>query len=99
MKYTKGDWTIQAIPHDFDFRTGKAYVIRDKRNCALAEVGAIDAIFDGTETENNARIIAQSPKMYEILKAIEAYHKDGIDRWEWIQTNVSATLKAIEANG
>lgn len=67
--FTKGEWTIQSLPHDYDFRKGYAYCIRDKRNCALAEVGHIDAIFDGEETEANASLIAAAPDMYEALKA------------------------------
>ncbi len=70
MNYTKGNWEIQVLPHKYDFRKGVAYVIRDRRNCALAEVGHIDAIFDGEETEANARLIAQAPAMYEALKAL-----------------------------
>ena len=67
MSYTKGGWTMQPLPHDFDFREGVVFVIRDMRNCALAEIGHIDAIFDGEETHANARLIAAAPDMYEAL--------------------------------
>ena len=80
MNYTKGEWTIQELPHDFDFRSGKAYAIRDNRNCCLATVGDVDAIFDGEESQANARLIAAAPDMYEALRiAIRALQDNDID--------------------
>jgi len=70
MEYTKGEWTIQGMPHQHNFRHGSSYVIRDYRNCALAEVGHIDAIHDGIESEANAHLIAAAPDMYEALHII-----------------------------
>jgi len=69
MTHTPGPWEIQAIPQPRQ-RRGFEYVIRDKRNCALAEVGHIDAITDGAEGEANALLIASAPDLLAALKAI-----------------------------
>lgn len=43
----------------------------------------------------NARAIAQVPRMLKLLEAIEAYQKDGLNRWDWIQGEVNSVLKEI----
>jgi len=95
--FTKGEWTIQSLPHDYDFRKGYAYCIRDKRNCALAEVGHIDAIFDGEETEANASLIAAAPDMYEALQEAAMYHPTkGYEAWLKIQVKINQALAKAE---
>ena len=69
-QHTPGPWTIQDLPHQHDFRKGVEYVIRDARNCALAQVGHIDAIHDGQESEANARLIAAAPMLLEALEGL-----------------------------
>ena len=69
MAHTPGPWTIQAIGQPTP-RCGFAYMIRDNRNCALAEVGHTDAITDGLEAEDNARLIAAAPELLEALETI-----------------------------
>lgn len=44
-------------------------MIRDSRNCALAEVGHTDAITDGAEAEANAQLIAAAPELLAALQA------------------------------
>ncbi len=66
--HTPGPWTLQELPHDHDFRTGVNYTVRDAWNCCLAQVGHVDALHDGEETEANARLIAAAPELLEALR-------------------------------
>ena len=96
-QHTPGPWTIQDLPHQHDFRKGVEYVIRDARNCALAQVGHIDAIHDGQESEANARLIAAAPMLLETLDAISRGLTNGqVERGETFQSMARAAIRAAK---
>jgi len=92
-EHTPGPWTIQAINLSVH-RVGFEYIVRDARNCALAEVGHIDSITDGGEGEANARLIAAAP---ELLAALEAAFDSWYDDPRHFQTRELAWVGLARA--
>ncbi len=45
---------------------------------------------------NPTVVINSIPEMVELIKAIKAYQKDGLNRWDWIQGKIDKIASDLE---
>ena len=84
--------TIQTL----HWRAHGGYVIRDARNCAVAEVGHIDGTFTDAENREYAALFAAAPKLLAILQ--EAVHAECWDTelWAHWQSDARAVIDEVK---
>lgn len=87
-----------------DITSGKWYVLESQQvdgqyhimaNDGEREYKNVCQLATRPEAKANALAIAQLPRLMELLEAIEAYQRDGLNRWDWIQSEVNSVLAEI----
>lgn len=92
-KHTQGKWSVADYGHciavEVELDNGQEHTIMTDQFCHAAR-------FNG-DAMANARLIAEAPSMYEILKTInKGIHKMEFSQLEGLQNEIEELIKKIE---
>lgn len=96
MNITKGHWRVNSdgLPYSGLVKIQANYIeVAQIKKPGRAKYYTLGQLPE--EVQGNIKAIAQVPHMVKLLEAIEAYQKDGLNRWDWIQSEVNSVLAEI----